>query len=135
VLFNRTNSVDHVGKAAIFREGRDAIFAGYLIRLHLKEREVYSEFMNIFLNGDSARQYGRSIMGKSVNQANISASKLKDYPLPLPPLNEQKRIVRELAEIRESVRALNERYKQTLVDIADLRKSLLQRAFSGQLTA
>lgn len=135
VLFNRTNSVDHVGKAAIFRGGPDAIFAGYLIRLHLKKSQADSEFINIFLNGDTARQYGRSIMGKSVNQANISASKLKGYPLPLPPLDEQKQIVRKLAEIRESVRALSEKYKQSLADIADLRQSLLQKAFSGQLTA
>lgn len=135
VLFNRTNSVDHVGKAAIVREDRGAIFAGYLIRLHLKAAEVNSGFMNIFLNSDAARQYGRSIMGKSVNQANISASKLKDYPLLLPPLDEQKRIVSSLGELRQSVGDLSRRYTTAIADIAGLRQSLLQKAFSGQLTA
>lgn len=100
VLFNRTNSVDHVGKTAIYRGEREAIFAGYLIRLHLKSKVADPEFMNIFLNSDAAREYGRSVMGKSVNQANISASKLKDYPLPLPPIEEQRRIVQDLGVLR-----------------------------------
>ena len=33
VLFNRTNSAEHVGKTAIYRGEREALFAGYLIRL------------------------------------------------------------------------------------------------------
>jgi len=134
VLFNRTNSADHVGKTAIFRENRTAIFAGYLIRLHLKIQLVDSEFINVFLNSDAARKYGRSIMGKSVNQANISASKLKEYPLLLPPLDEQRRIVSILGELRQNVGDLSRKYAMAIADIADLRQSILQKAFSGQLT-
>lgn len=132
VLFNRTNSVDHVGKTAIYRGEREAIFAGYLIRLHLKE-EVEPEFMNIFLNSDAARNHGRSVMGKSVNQANISASKLKDYPLWLPPLEEQIRLVQSIGALRSAVDDLKSQYSGTIADIADLRQSILQKAFSGQL--
>lgn len=134
VLFNRTNSVEHVGKTAIYRGEREAIFAGYLIRLHLKSKLADPEFMNIFLNSNAAREYGRSVMGKSVNQANISASKLKDYPLPLPPVEEQRRIVQDLRVLRRRVCDLRCGYTEALADIADLRESLLQKAFSGQLT-
>ena len=37
VLFNRTNSPELVGKAAIYDDERAAIFAGYLIRIHRKQ--------------------------------------------------------------------------------------------------
>ncbi|WAP69941.1 restriction endonuclease subunit S [Jiella pelagia] len=134
VLFNRTNSIEHVGKTAIYRGEQEAIFAGYLIRLHLKAHSADPEFMNVFLNSDTARGHGRSVMGKSVNQANISASKLKDYPLLLPPLDKQRSIVRSLRALGSAVSDLKNSYAEGLRDIANLRQSLLQKAFSGQLT-
>ncbi|WP_170507458.1 restriction endonuclease subunit S [Ruegeria arenilitoris] len=134
VLFNRTNSAEHVGKTAIFRGKREAIFAGYLIRLHLKSELVNPEFMNIFLNSKIARDYGKSVMGKSVNQANISGLKLKQYPIQLPPLTKQVDIVDRLLALKAQSAALQQIYQKKLLDIEDLRQSLLQKAFSGELT-
>lgn len=134
VLFNRTNSAKHVGKTAIFRGEREAIFAGYLIRLHVRKNVINPEYLNIFLNSNAARNYGRSVMGKSVNQANISASKLRTYPINVPPLAEQEAIAANLLCIREETNKLTTAFQKKLLLIADLRQSLLQKAFSGQLT-
>lgn len=134
VLFNRTNSIDHVGKTAIYRGERPAIFAGYLIRLHRKKSLVDAEFLNLYLNSDRAREYGRSVMGKSVNQANISASKLASYPIALPTLAEQVEIARSLNMLAVQVDGVRARYQAKLSELADLRQSLLQKAFAGELT-
>ena len=134
VLFNRTNSAEHVGKTAIFRGEREAIFAGYLIRLHVRKDIINPEYLNIFLNSDAARDYGRTVMGKSVNQANISASKLRTYPIDVPSLAEQEAIVKNLLCIREQTDKLKSAFETKLTDLANLRQSLLQKAFSGQLT-
>ena len=40
VLFNRTNSPDLVGKTAIYRGGRKAVFAGYLIRVNYQNEKI-----------------------------------------------------------------------------------------------
>jgi restriction endonuclease S subunit len=135
VLFNRTNSLEHVGKTAIYRGDMPAIFAGYLIRIHFDQSEILPDFLNLFLNSAGARAYGRSISGKSVNQANISASKLKTYPIQLPSFADQKTIVRKAENIRQPLSDLAESYLQKIQDIDDLRQSLLQKAFSGELTA
>ena len=42
VLFNRTNSAELVGKTAIFRESRPLAYAGYLVRLRLKNGTTLS---------------------------------------------------------------------------------------------
>jgi type I restriction enzyme S subunit len=133
VLFNRTNSAEHVGKTAIFRGEREAIFAGYLIRLHVRKNIINPEYLNIFLNSNAARDYGRTVMGKSVNQANISASKLRTYPIDVPSLAEQEAIVENLLCIREQTSKLKDAFETKLADLADLRQSLLQKAFSGEL--
>lgn len=134
VLFNRTNSLEHVGKTAIYRGDMPAIFAGYLIRVHHDKSNMLPEFLNMFLNSKSARDYGRSISGKSVNQANISASKLKTYPIMLPSVRAQEEIVRKIESLREPLKVMEGTYEVKRQDVDDLRQSLLQKAFAGELT-
>nr|WP_283164005.1 restriction endonuclease subunit S [Roseibaca domitiana] len=134
VLFNRTNSLEHVGKTAIYRGDMPAIFAGYLIRVHYDKSNLLPDFLNMFLNSKSARDYGRSISGKSVNQANISASKLKTYPIILPSVRAQEEIVRMMESLRGPLKDLEVTYDVKMQDLDDLRQSLLQKAFAGELT-
>lgn len=82
----------------------------------------------------SADDYGKSVMGKSVNQANISGSKLKNYPILLPPLATQIDIANHLSEVKAQSVALRGHYQKKLTDLDDLRQSLLQKAFAGELT-
>lgn len=135
VLFNRTNSLEHVGKTAIVRSDTPAVFAGYLIRLHYRREAIDPEFLNLYLNSRGVRAYGRALAGKSVNQANISAGKLKTYPINLPPLSEQSRIVSLIAALRENLERLQDVQRVKIDKLAALRQSLLQRAFTGELTA
>jgi type I restriction enzyme S subunit len=68
VLFNRTNSSELVGKSVIYRGERPALFAGYLIRVNHIEAIVDSQYLNLFLNSDVARQHGNSVKTDGVNQ-------------------------------------------------------------------
>jgi len=134
VLFNRTNSLEHVGKTAIYRGETTALFAGYLIRLNYKADIVNPEYLNFFLNSSNVRQYGRMVSGKSVNQANISGSKLKLYKISLPPLQEQMEIAGRLKDLKRQSNLLRHTYRLKLENVEGLRQSLLQKAFSGELT-
>lgn len=133
VLFNRTNSAEHVGKTAIFRGEQKAIFAGYLIRINVKKNIIDPEFLTIYLNSRKIREYGFSVMTSSVNQANISGSKLKEYPFLMPPLSEQRQIVSQLDSLSAETSRLESLYQQKLSNLEELKKSLLQQAFSGAL--
>jgi type I restriction enzyme, S subunit len=135
VLFNRTNSPELVGKTAIYRGEMPAIFAGYLIRIHRKEELLDAEFLCYFLNSQIAFDYGRSVVTSSVNQANISGTKLKGYPIPAPSLSEQKAIVATVNRLSEETQRLANIYDRKLAALDALKKSLLHRAFAGELTA
>ena len=133
VLFNRTNSPELVGKTAIYKGERPAIFAGYLIRLHYKKDLINADFLNYFLNSDIARNYGNTVKSDGVNQSNINGQKLKTYPIALPPLTEQQRIVKEI-ESRLSQATATETYIENALQQAEaLRQSILKKAFSGEL--
>ncbi|MCX7028311.1 MAG: restriction endonuclease subunit S, partial [Spirochaetes bacterium] len=97
ILFNRTNTIDLVGKSSIYTSDRPAIFAGYLIRVKVNQTQYSAEYLNYILNTSVARNYSMKVLSLAVGQANINGEKLKTYPIPIPPtLPEQARIVEAL---------------------------------------
>ncbi|MBA4336889.1 restriction endonuclease [bacterium] len=133
VLFNRTNSPELVGKTAVYKGEMPAIFAGYLIRINRKENLLDADYLNYFLNSNIAKDYGKTVVISSVNQANINGTKLKNYPIPTPSLSEQKDIVAKLDTLSTETKKLEAIYKQKLADLAELKKSVLKKAFNGEL--
>ncbi|MDB9418195.1 restriction endonuclease subunit S [Microcystis aeruginosa] len=134
VLFNRTNSDIHVGKSGIYKGERPAIFAGYLIRIHYKKEEINPDFLNFYLNSSIAREYGSSVMSRSINQANINGTKLKSYPIYIPSLPMQNKIVDSLYKLKNQAKKLETIYQRKLEAIAELKQSILEKAFTGQLS-
>ncbi len=133
VLFNRTNSAEHVGKTAIYKSEKEAIFAGYLIRIHYKKDEVDGDYLNYFLNCHIAKKYGNKVKSFGVNQTNINGTKLKKYPFPKTTLYEQTQIVKEI-ETRLSVcDNILTNIEEGLEKSEALRQSILKKAFEGKL--
>ncbi len=133
VLFNRTNSPELVGKTAIYKSEKPAIFAGYLIRIHRKEDLLDADYLNYYLNSKMAFEYGKTVVISSVNQANINGTKLKTYPIPLPSLKEQQAIVHKLDALRIETQKLESIYQKKILLLEELKKSILQKAFNGEL--
>ena len=133
VLFNRTNSPELVGKTAIYKSEMPAIFAGYLIRIRRNENLLDADYLNYFLNSQIALDYGKTVVISSVNQANINGAKLKGYPIPTPSLSEQQIIVESLDALSAETQRLKSLYQKKLAALDELKKSLLQQAFSGAL--
>ena len=118
---------------AMGRAERPAIFAGYLIRLHYKKDLINADFLNYFLNSDIARNYGNTVKSDGVNQSNINGQKLKTYPIALPPLTEQQRIVAEIESRLSQTSASSVCIENALRQAEALRQSILKKAFSGEL--
>lgn len=112
ILFNRTNSPIYVGKTALYEDERPAIFAGYLVRVNYQRDKIRGKYLSYILNSEPIMQHGFSVMTKSVNQANISASLLAQYEIPLPSLDEQDEIINKLE-------AIERRKKQSIATIAN----------------
>ena len=89
LLFNRTNSLEIVGKTAIYKAEMPAIYAGYLVRI---TPLIDSDYLNFVMQSQYYWKYCESVRSDSIGQSNINAEKLKNFPVLMPPLAEQKRI-------------------------------------------
>ncbi|HHG3284360.1 TPA: restriction endonuclease subunit S [Vibrio parahaemolyticus] len=132
LLFNRTNSPELVGKTSIYRGEREAIFAGYLIKVQGTER-LNSEYLNIQLNSPHARDYCWQVKTDGVSQSNINAQKLKAYEFNLPSVEEQEEIVRVVSELLAKSDLVNKQYQAAKIRVDKLTQSILARAFRGEL--
>lgn len=99
ILFNRTNSAELVGKVGIFRLEGCYLFASYLVRIKTNKAVLLPEFLNYHLNSDAGQAAVRAYATPGVSQTNISAGNLKKVRVPVPPIAEQTKIVRELDKI------------------------------------
>ncbi|PQJ29660.1 restriction endonuclease subunit S [Rubritalea profundi] len=74
----------------------------------------------------------RSSVG--ANTKFLKIGMLRDFKIPLPPLHEQKNIVKQLDSLSQSTSQLQSLYQTKLVSLDELKKSILQKAFAGELT-
>ena len=135
LLFNRTNSAELVGKTAIFRGQRNAIFAGYLILL--RPIFINSEYLNLLLNTPYARDYCNEVKTIGVQQCNINAEKISNLLIPVPNLHETVAIVEKIKNIALPIIKYGEFYQKLKHLNRELpiiiRKSILQEAIQGKL--
>lgn len=133
VLFNRTNSPALVGKTSIYRGEYPAIYAGYLIKLDYDRSRVIGDYLNYSLNTVSAKEYCNSVKADGVNQSNINAKKIGAYIFAMPQIDEQAEIVRLLNDLLIKEQQAKEAAEGVMEQIDLIKKSILARAFRGEL--
>ena len=124
VLFNRTNSVELVGKTAFFDLPQDMVIAGYIIRLRLSEKmlpEVLVQYMNL----EALKKILRSMAKGAVNQANINAQELQSIKLYIPDMDLQKQFIEMKGQIDKS----KVKIQKSLDETQCLLDSLMQKYF------
>ena len=101
ILFNRTNSIDLIGKTAVFNLLDDMVIAGYIIRIRLNNQilpDVFSQYMNL----EVMKKVLRGMAKGAVNQANINAQELQSIKVYIPDMELQKQYVEFKEEIDKS---------------------------------
>lgn len=134
VLFNRTNSPELVGKTAIFKGNKPAIYAGYLIKVKCLST-LNPEFLNYHLNSVIGKEYCRAVKSDGVSQSNINAKKLADYPINCPPIKEQQEIANRVEALFQVADNVEQQLKEAQIQVNNLTQSILAKAFKGELTA
>ena len=133
ILFNRTNSAELVGKTAVFEPVDETIvsFASYLIRV----RTVHGcapLWLTWCIISPLGQQWLRRVLNHTAGQANVNGTKLGDYIIPLPPIEEQQKIIDLTNEKLSQIDTLEMTLENDLSKASRLRQSILKNAFEGK---
>lgn len=134
LLFVRTNgSRDLIGRVAVVTGVNRPAFASYLIRARPDSSVLDPRWAALALSTPLLRAVIESRAATTAGQYNLNLQSLRSLEIPLPPLGEQRRIVAEVERQLSLVDALAAATAAALKRSAALRRSILERAFSGKL--
>jgi type I restriction enzyme S subunit len=108
----------------------DACFPDSVIGIVVNEELADRDFVEYLLQSFKVRIQS---LGKGSAQANINMGTFENELFPIPPLEEQKAIVERLNQLALACSKLEEAYTKKLSNLDDLKKSVLQKAFAGEL--
>jgi len=131
LICTASGSKSHLGKVAFIDDDYGYAFGGFMGQLtpgqalvpkflfHMMTSEAYKEFIAALSDG--------------ANINNLKFDDLGKFHVPVPPLAEQQRIVKELDALAAETQRLTRLYEQKQAALAALKKSLLHQAFTGEL--
>ncbi len=135
ILMIRSNgSLKLVGKTAVVDETIEGYaFAGYLIRIRLQASLAVPQFVSSYMDSSFCRNIIERQAQSTSGINNFSAEKLVNLMLPLPPLQEQRRILATINlknPVVDQSRSVCENIRNRC---QNMRSSVLGLAFSGGL--
>lgn len=136
LLIRSNGSVDLVGKTALVTE-KDVhcLFAGYLIRIRLDQTKAFPKYIVLCLQSPVVRQVIEIQARSTSGVNNINSKEIAALELPLPPLEEQKEIVRRVEELFAFADQVEQQVKAAQQRVNHLTQAILAKAFRGELTA
>ena len=110
-----------------------AINSKHLCCITLDPTKCLPEFLHAyFLHHPVARAYLEENASGAI-MAGLNMGLIKEMPVWLPSLSDQRDLVRQFQVVREQVQSLEAIYQQKCATLDELKNSLLHQAFSGKL--
>ena len=133
ILFARTGAT--VGKSYLVDDAvpENAIYASYLIKVRVSNMIIPQYVKYFFESGFYWEQIANNSVG--VGQPNVNGSSLGNLWVPIPPIQEQRRIVDKLVSWCLMIDKISENQELITQQIEELRNHILNLAISGKLVA
>lgn len=134
LIVEGNGSGSEIGRCAMWRnELPVCIHQNHIIRVRRKNESVLPEYVLYYLNSSAGRQIMKSRAKTTAGLYNLSTGKIKTIPVPYASLEEQKEIVRMLDYLLEKELQVKDKAETTIEEIDNMKKSILSRAFRGEL--
>ncbi|NLO29928.1 MAG: hypothetical protein GX120_05355 [Methanosarcina mazei] len=123
-----------MGKVAVVPDGvQKGIINQALLKLS-PNKNLFAVFLKFWMESANFQEQITKYSQGAAIQNVASVNVLKEIEIPLPPLSEQHFIVEKLDALSAETKRLEAIYQQKLAALDELKKSVLQKAFNGELT-
>ncbi len=122
-------------KVAVVPESYDGALVNQRVAAIVPNEIIINQkYLYNFLTTDGVAKYVLAHVN-TLMQPNLSINDLKNLPVPCPSLKTQQTIVQKLDALSAETKKLESIYQQKINDLEELKKSVLQKAFSGELNS
>lgn len=131
ILFSHINSVEHVGKCAVYRGIPEKFIHGMnLLCLRCDPLKLAPDFAKYLIRSPLFRSRLSNYVNKAVNQASVSIGNLKTIRVNVPSLPEQRRI----AAILDQADSLIAKRREAMMQLDHLTQSIFIEMFGDPVT-
>lgn len=132
VLMNEGGDADKLGRGCIWEGDIDPCLHQNHV-FAVRPTKVTSAWLDLWTSSDVAKAYFESRARQSTNLASISATNIKEHPLPLPPEGEQLDIVRYVRKALVRIDAVRFATNASIALLKERRSALIAAAVTGQI--
>ena len=133
LLVEGNGSREEIGRCALWNgEVEDCVHQNHIIRVRPSEG-VLSEYLDIFLNSPMGQLAIQQAASSTSGLYTLSVAKVKGLSVALPPVAEQRAIIKQVAAHVSAVNEVDRSLAEKLSHANGLRQSILHRAFTGNL--
>ena len=134
ILFTEGGDRDKLGRGTIWRnEIEGCIHQNHVYRARLYSSEILPEYISLATKTEYSKDYFFNNASQTVNLASINMTTLGKLPIAIPPIAEQKAICNKVAQAFKILDSLRFSYQVTIEEINQLDRSILAKAFRGEL--
>lgn len=100
LLITEGGDWDKVGRTAIWRGGvENCLHQNHVFKARVPSEQLMKQWVELVFNSGVGREYFAGASKQTTNLASINMTQLRSFPLPIPPLEEQQRILTVLADL------------------------------------
>lgn len=122
-----------LGKFGVVDSDEPGAIASSLVIVRPKKDRLHPSYLASYFKSKMCKDMIADFENGAA-QPNLSAKNLAAFKIALPLVLHQEKVVTQVAELEDEVRGLVQLYEDQLSNLDALRQSLLQKAFSGELT-
>jgi len=121
-----------LGKSSIVEDIQEGAIASSLVIVRPSDELLNREFLQYYFRSSTCEKFIHQY-DNGAAQPNLSSCSLQKFEIPLPPLEEQQRIVEHLDGLSARIQTLEKTTRARIAHLAALKASLLAAAFRGEL--
>ncbi len=135
ILIQRSNSINYVGISAIYNgNSYEFIYPDLMMKVKANKELVLPSFLVLSLQSYQTLDYFRSnATGTAGSMPKINQAIVMDTSIYLPPLEEQKEIVKQVDKLFALADKVEAHYNEAKSRVDKLSQSVLAKAFRGEL--
>jgi type I restriction enzyme S subunit len=134
LLITEGGDWDKVGRTAIWRGGVEkCLHQNHVFKARVPSLSLLNEWVELVFNSGVGRDYFAGASKQTTNLASINMTQLRSFPMPIPPLDEQREILAKLDALTDQAGVWREQLKRKQ-HLASLLTGATVAAFTGIAT-